>query len=145
MNKNEEIKMQRMMILLFILPQENTTQDCLLQVRRPTKKAAEPAQPPCCRSSISSARNALMGILGSQHFKQSDGLRIRLNALSRTVRRIDDRLAAVGHNIYFSALRNEIKDHLVVTTGGSIMQRSDSTASAAAEASLLRLLLNEPH
>src|SRR5262245_55728778 len=44
MNNNEEIKMHRMMILLFILPQQNTTQGCLLQVRLPTKKAAEPAR-----------------------------------------------------------------------------------------------------
>ena len=86
-----------------------------------------------------------MGILRSQHFQKSYGLRIRLNPLSRTVRCIYDRLAVVGHDIYFSALGNEIKDHLIVATGSRIVQCSDSTAATAAtEASLLCLLLNEP-
>ena len=68
-----------------------------------------------------------MTILRSELLKQRDRFRIRLDALPRTIGHVGDRHAAFADRIDARAFGDEIKDHGVIASGGSVVKRREST------------------
>src|SRR5262245_43460163 len=74
--------------------------------------------------------NTLVIVFCAQHFKQSDGFGIWLDALSRPIRLIDDGGTAVGHGIDAGSLGNQIQYHLIVSARSRIVESGESAGSA---------------
>lgn len=55
-----------------------------------------------------------MVVDGAEHFEEGDRGCVRLNALPRAVRHIDNRYAAPADGVDFGAFGNEIQDHRVI-------------------------------
>ncbi len=70
-----------------------------------------------------------MTVTGAEHFKQRDSRGIWLNPLTRAVRHIDDGYSELCHGIHLRTMRHKVQNHLVVATGGGIVERCISSAN----------------
>src|ERR1041385_4827028 len=74
------------------------------------------------KRNVSSARDALVVVLGSEFFEQRQRLGARLDALHRAVRHVRRRLALAIDGFDVGALRDQILNHLDVAARRRVVQ-----------------------
>src|SRR3990172_9348129 len=72
--------------------------------------------------SRTSARNALVVVLGSEAHQKFQRFRKRLRPLHRAVRHVGGGLTLAVHRLHVGALRNEVQNHLDVASGGGVVE-----------------------
>src|SRR5215510_10737580 len=75
----------------------------------------------------SSTRHALVAVFRTQHFKESDGFGVRLNALPRTVRHIGYRDSVFADRVDPGAFGYQVQDHRIVASGGRVVESRVTT------------------
>src|SRR5438067_5362632 len=87
------------------------------QPRRPARKMSANFEPGTLTG------NAFVIVLGAELLEERNRSGKRLDALHRSVRHVDRRLAGAVHRFHVGAFRDEILDHRVVAARCCMMQR----------------------
>ena len=62
-----------------------------------------------------------MAVQRAEHLQEGNGRRVRLNALTRTVRLIHHGYSVLGHGIHIRAMRHKVENHLIVPSRSGIV------------------------